>query len=231
MDVLYARCGGRAIHQNTVVACLVSGAPGQPPQKAIRTFRTRTAELRLWADWLPAAGCTPVAMASTGGSWRPVYTLLEGLFTLLGVNAQHITAVPGRNTAVKDAAWMAARLRHGLLRGSCMPSTPQRQLRELTRHRTPLVQDRARVINRRQAVWEAAHITRAAVGTAIRGGSARAKLEALIAGPRAVDARADRARGRLRTTRAPLAAALQGYVTSHHRFLVTEVPQPDRRLR
>jgi transposase len=222
MDVIYSRCCGLDIHKKTVVACLISGAPGQQPQKEIRTFRTMTAELLLLADWLQAAGCTHVAMESTGVYWRPVYNLLEGLFTLLVVNAQHIKAVPGRKTDVKDAEWIAELLRHGLLRGSFIPSKPQRQLRELTRHRTTLVQDRARVINRLQAVLEDANIKLAAVVTDIRGVSARAMLEALIAGQRDVDALADLARGRLRTKRDQLAEALQGYFTSHHSFLVTE---------
>ena len=126
---------------------------------------------------------------------------------------------------------MAELLRHGLLRASFMPSTPQRQRRELTRHRTTLVQDRARVINRLQAVLEDANIKLAAVVTDLRGVSARALLAALIAGPRDVDALAELARGRLRTKRDQLADALQGYFTSHHSFLVTEVPQPARRLR
>jgi transposase len=152
MDVIYSRCCGLDIHKKTVVACLISSAHGQPPQKEVRTFRTMTAELLLLADWLQVADCTHVAMESTGIYWRPVYNLLEGLFTLLVVNAQHIKAVPGRKTDVKDAEWIAELLRHGLLRGSFIPSKPQRQLRELTRHRTPLVQDRARVINRLQAV-------------------------------------------------------------------------------
>jgi transposase len=130
--------------------------------------------------------------------------------------------VPGRKTDVKDAEWIAELLRHGLLRGSFIPSKPQRQLRELTRHRTTLVQDRARVINRLQAVLEDANIKLAAVVTDIRGVSARAMLEALIAGQRDIDALADLARGRLRTKRDQLAEALQGYFTSHHSFLVTE---------
>jgi transposase len=222
MDVIYSRCCGLDIHKKTVVACLISGAPGQPPQKEVRRFRTMTAELLLLADWLQAAGCTHVAMESTGVYWRPVYNLLEGLFTLLVVNAQHIKAVPGRKTDVKDAEWIADLLRHGLLRGSFIPSKPQRQLRELTRHRTTLVQDRARVINRLQAVLEDANIKLAAVVTDIRGVSARAMLEALIAGQRDVDALAELARGRLRTKRDQLAEALQGYFTSHHSFLVTE---------
>jgi transposase len=161
-------------------------------------------------------------MESTGVYGRPVYNLLEGLFTLLVVNAQHIKAVPGRKTAVKDAEWIAELLRHGLLRGSFIPAKPQRQLRELTRHRTTLVQDRARVINRVQAVLEDANIKLASVVTDIRGVSARAMLEALIAGQRDVTALADLARGRLRPKRAELEEAWQGYFTPPHSFLLTE---------
>jgi transposase len=222
MDVIYARCCGLDIHKKTVVACLISSAPRQPPQKEVRTFRTVTAELLLLADWLQAAGCTHVAMESTGVYWRPVYNLLEGLFTLLVVNAQHIKTVPGRKTDVKDAEWIAELLRHGLLRGSFIPSKPQRQLRELTRHRTTLVQDRARVINRLQAVLEDANIKLAAVVTDIRGVSARAMLEALIVGERDVTVLADFARGRLRAKRDQLEEALQGYCTPHHSFLLAE---------
>jgi transposase len=222
MDVIYARCCGLDIHKKTVVACLISSAPGQQPQTEVRTFRTMTAELLLLADWLQAAGCTHVAMESTGVYWRPVYNLLEGLFTLLVVDAQHIKAVPGRKTDVKDADWIAELLRHGLLRGSFIPAKPQRQLRELTRHRTTLVQDRARVINRLQAVLEDANIKLAAVVTDIRGVSARAMLEALIVGERDVTVLADFARGRLRAKRDQLEEALQGYCTPHHSFLLTE---------
>jgi transposase len=222
MDVIYACCCGLDIHKKTVAACLMTSAKGQPPTKEVRTFRTMTAELLRLADWLQAAGCTHVAMESTGVYWRPVYNLLEGLFTLLVVNAQHIKAVPGRKTEVKDAEGIAELLRHGLLRGSFIPAKPQRQLRELTRHRTTLVQDRARVINRVQAVLEDANIKLASVVTDIRGVSARAMLEALMAGQRDVTALADLARGRLRTKRAQLEEALQGSFTPHHSFLLTE---------
>jgi transposase len=222
MEVLYPRCCGLDIHNKTVVACLITTEEGQQPVKVIRTFRTMTVELLALVDWLHTAACTHVAMESTGVYGRPIDNRLEGLCELLVVNAQHIKAVPGRKTDVKDAEWIAELLRHGLLRGSFIPSKPQRQLRELTRHRSTLVQDRARVINRLQAVLEDANIKLAAVVTDIRGGSARAMLEALIAGQRDVDAVADLARGRRRTKRDQLAEALQGYFTSHHSFLVTE---------
>ena len=222
MEVLYTRCCGLDIHKKSVVACLILTEPGQKPVKETRTFRTMTADLLALADWLSDMGCTHVAMESTGVYWRPIYNLMEGLFELLLVNAQHIKAVPGRKTDVKDADWIAELLRHGLLRGSFVPSRPQRQLRELTRHRTTLVQERARTINRMQNVLEDANIKLASVVTDIRGVSARSMLEALIAGERDVSVMAELARGRMRSKRAELEEALRGHFLPHHSFLLTE---------
>jgi transposase len=118
MGVIYSRCCGLDIHKKTVVACLMMSEAGQPAVKTIRTCGTMTADLLALADWLHTAGCTHVAMDSTGVYWRPIDNLLEGLFTLFVVNAQHMKAVPGRNTDVKDAEWIADLLRHGLLRAS-----------------------------------------------------------------------------------------------------------------
>jgi transposase len=222
MDVIYSQCCGLDVHKKTVTACLITSMAGAEPMKEIRTFRTMTADLLALADWLQEAGCTHVAMESTGVYWRPVYNLLEGQCELLVVNAQHIKAVPGRKTDVKDAAWIAELLRHGLLRGSFIPSKPQRQLRELTRYRSTLVQERARTLNRLQAVLEDANLKLASVVTDIYGVSARAMLEAILAGERDVEILADLARGRLRTKRDQLKEALEGRVTAHHSFLLTE---------
>jgi len=222
MDVLYPRCCGLDVHKKTVVACCILSTKGRKPVKETRTFRTMTTDLWALADWLQEQGCSHVAMESTGVYWRPVYNLLEGQFELLVVNAQHIKAVPGRKTDVKDAAWLAELLRHGLLRGSFIPSKPQRQLRELTRYRSTLVQERARTLNRLQAVLEDAHLKLASVVTDINGVSARAMLEAILAGQRDVEILADLARGRLRAKRDQLKEALEGRVTAHHSFLLTE---------
>jgi transposase len=207
MDVLYAGCCGLESQNTTGVAWLLAGATGQPPTQAVRTVRALTAALGLGADGLRAAGCTPGAMARTGVSWRPVSALLAGLGPLLVVNAQPLNAVPGRTTAVRAAAGSAARRRHGRLRGRCRPATPQRPLRGLTRHRTPVGQERARGIPRVHAGVAEATLPRAAVVTEIRGVSAPARLEALIAGPREVAAGAALARGRRRARRAHRAEA------------------------
>lgn len=207
MDVLYPQCCGLDVHKKTVTACLITRTEGSEPVKVMRTFRTMTADLLALADWLQQVGCMHVAMESTGVYWRPVYNILEGQCELLVVNAQHMKAVPGRKTDIKDAAWIAELLRHGLLRGSCIPSKPQRQLRALTRYRSTLIQDRARALNRLQAVLEDANLKLASVVSNIYGVSARAMLEALIAGQRDVEVLAERARGRMRGKRAQLQEA------------------------
>ena len=126
------------------------------------------------SDWLTSVQVTHVAMESTGEFWKPVYNILEGNFEILVVNARHIKNVPGRKTDVKDAEWIAELLRHGLLRGSFIPPQEQRDLRDLTRQRTNLVQDRATVVNRLQKVLEWANLKLSSVATDITGVSARA---------------------------------------------------------
>lgn len=142
--------------------------------------------------------------------------------TLLVANAYHIKAVPGRKTDVKDAEWIADLLRHGLIRGSFIPSPAQRHLRDLTRYRTHLVEERARLTNRLQAVLEDANVKLASVVTDVRGVSARAILEALLAGATDPGQLAELARGRLRAKRDQLARAVVGRFTGHHAFLLTE---------
>jgi transposase len=115
-------------------------------------------------------------MESTGVFWKPISNLVESLFELLLVNAQHLKAVPGRQTDVRDAEWIADLLRHGLLQPSCVPPSPPRDLRDLTRTRTTLVAERARIVNRIQQVLEDANLKRAAVATDSTGLSARAML-------------------------------------------------------
>jgi transposase len=188
----------------------------------VRTFGTVTQELLSLSDWLREGNCTHVAMESTGVYWRPIYRLLEGDFTLLVVNAQHIKTVPGRKTDVRDAEWIADLLQHGLLTGSLIPSTPQRELRDLTRYRVNLVEERSRAINRLQKTLEDTNLKLGNVVTDILGKSGRAILEALLSGQTDPVALADLARGRLKAKRAELEAALVGTLRPHHCFLLQE---------
>ena len=131
MQAIIERCCGLDVHQETVVACLLVGAPGAQPTKEVRTFRTVTRDLEALRDWLREAGATHVGMESTGVYWRPVYAVLEGHFELIVGNARHIRNVPGRKTDVKDAEWIADLVRHGLIAKSYVPPRPLRELREL----------------------------------------------------------------------------------------------------
>jgi transposase len=216
MEVVHARCCGVDVHKRTVVACVRS-----PEGQQTRTYGTTTGELLELADWLLACGVTHVAMESTGVFWQPIYNLLEGTgLTLLVVNAQHVKAVPGRKTDVKDAAWLADLLRHGLVRGSVIPDRPGRELRELVRYRTALVRQRAQVVHRIQKVLEGANVKLASVVSDVAGASGRAMLEALVAGETDPEALAGLARGTLRRKRGPLATALRGQVGPHQRLLL-----------
>jgi len=222
MEVLYERCCGLDVHKRTVVACLLTPGPDRRPQKQIRTFATLTKGLLDLRDWLAAAGCTHVAMEGTGVYWKPVYNLLEDRFTLLLANAQHIKAVPGRKTDVKDCEWIADLLRHGLLRASFVPDRPQRELRELTRYRTSLVQEHAAEVNRLQKTLEGANIKLASVASDVLGASGRAILEALVAGEQDATVLAGLAKGSLAAKRADLEQALLGRLGAHQRFLLGE---------
>ena len=222
MHVVYERCCGLDVHKTSVVACLLVAEGNGRSRKQVRTFGTMTADILALADWLAAAGCTHVAMESTGIYWKPIWNLLEDQFTLQLVNARHMKAVPGRKTDVRDSEWIADLLRHGLLRPSFVPPRPQRELRELVRYRTTLVRERAAEVNRVQKTLEGATIKLAAVATDITGKSGRAILAALVAGTTPPAALADLAQGRMRAKRSQLEQALTGRMAPHQRFLLAQ---------
>jgi transposase len=222
MEILYERCCGLDIHKKTVVACLLTpGADGQV-QQTIRSFGTMTADLLALRDWLAAAGCTQVAMEATGVYWKPLYNLLEDACTLTLANARHIKQVPGRKTDVRDCAWIADLLRHGLLHASFVPPRPQRELRELCRYRTSLVQERADEANRLQKTLEGGNLKLGDVASDVLGVSGRRMLRALIAGQDDPTALADLALGTLRRKLEALQRALTGRLAAHQRFLLGE---------
>jgi transposase len=186
-------------------------------------FGTTTADLLALRDWLDGHAVTHVAMESTGVYWRPIYYLLEERVTCLLVNAAHVRQVPGRKTDVQDCAWLAQLLEHGLLRGSFVPPAPIRELRDLTRYRKSLIQERAREANRVHKLLEDAGIKLAMVATDILGISGRAMLEALVQGTSDPAILAELARGRMRAKLPALRQALVGHFRPHHAFLITQI--------
>lgn len=222
MQVVYEHCAGLDVHKRTVVVCAITSDAQSQRCKERRTFSTMTPDLLRMRDWLKELGISHVAMESTGSFWKPIFNILEGHLEVLVVNAQHLKAVPGRKTDLKDAEWIADLLQHGLLRPSFVPPVAQREVRELTRYRISLVEERSRTINRLQKTLEDTNIKLASVASDVMGKSARDMLTALLAGEVDPSILAELARGRMRSKRDLLSQALQGRLKPHHRFLLSE---------
>jgi transposase len=224
MEVLVERCAGLDIGKRLVVAAIrVPGEGRKHRRQEVRSFGTVEAELLRLAEWLRAEGVTQVAMEATGVYWRPIWNVLEGEFDLLLVNATHVKKVPGRKTDVKDAEWLAQLLECGLLRGSFVPPPVIRDLRDLTRYRKRLVEDRARESLRVHKVLEGAGVKLTSVVSDALGVSGREMIEALIAGERDPEVLADLARRRMRQKIPQLREALAASrFRAHHAAMLTE---------
>jgi transposase len=188
----------------------------------LKTFGTTTAELLKLHDWLSEWHIEQVAIESTADYWKPVFNILEADFEVILVNTQHVHNVPGRKTDASDAEWLTELMLHGLLRASFIPAKAQRVLRELTRYRSTLVRERARVVNRVEKLLESTNIKLSCVVSDVMGVSAKAMLTELAAGATDPQTLAELAKGRLRNKLKELEAALTGTVDPHHRFVLAQ---------
>jgi transposase len=222
MQQIHDRVAGLDVHRKTIAVCVRVPADTGERAQHVRTFGTTAADLMALRDWLEAHQVTQVVMESTGVYWKPVFYVLEEAMTCLLVNAVHVKKVPGRKTDVQDCVWLAQLLEHGLLRGSFVPPPPLRELRDLTRYRKVLIQERTREANRLHKVLEDAGIKLATVATDILGVSGRDMLHALVAGTTDPDVLAELARGTLRKKLPALRQALAGRFRPHHAFMVSQ---------
>jgi transposase len=225
VDVIIDRCAGLDVHKASVTGCVrVPGSGRRRRDQEVRSFSTMHHGLVDLAAWLTSRGVTDVAMEATGMFWRPVWYVLEDAgFDLLLVNPRYAKNVPGRKTDVKDSEWIAQLLECGLLRASFVPPRPIRQLRDLTRYRNRVVQERARESQRIEKVLEDAGIKLDVVISDCLGVSGRSMLEALIAGVRDPQALAELARGKMRPKVPVLTQALHGRFDDHHAAWCREI--------
>jgi len=223
MQVIHERCAALDVHKKTVVTTIMITQTDGSVQEQTRTFSTMTVDLLALDDWLSSHQVEVIAMESTGVFWRPVFNLLEEGRQVILVNAQHMKAVPGRKTDVKDSQWLADLLRHGLLKASFIPPKPVRELRDLMRYRKKMVQERADEVRRLQKVLETANIKLASVATDVLGKSGRSMLDAILGGQDDPEVLAELARGRMRAKLPDLRKALDGRVQLHHRVLLTRI--------
>jgi transposase len=222
MEVLYTRCCGLDVHRSKVVACMSVIEAGHR-HKDTQTFGTTTRELLTLRQWLIDEGCTHIGMESTGVLWRPVADRLAGFFELVLVNAQHMKRVPGRKTDVQDAEWLTDLLQHGLLTLSFVPTQPQQDLRDLTRLRAHLLQDRTQLVNRIHKVLQQAGIKLAGVLSNILGASGRAIVQALCAGESDPERLASLVHKSVAHKHEQWVEALTGDLREPHRFLLREL--------
>lgn len=223
METIIRRCAGLDVHKESIVAAVRVINDDGELESVTETFGTTTSDILGLGDWLSSFQVTLVGMESTGVYWKPVYTLLETQFECWLLNAQHLRNVPGRKTDVADAAWIAQLVAHGLVRPSFVPPKEIRELRDLTRYRKTVIQERSREAQRLHKVLEDTGIKLGNVATNILGKSGRAMLQALVDGTHDPEILAELARGRLRKKLPALRKALFGWFSPTHRVLVGEL--------
>jgi transposase len=220
MEVLIPRCCGIDVHKASLTACLTISKADGKASKTVRTFSTMTADLLVLKDWLESNECTHVAIESTGVYWKPIFNILESSQQVILANARDIKNVPGHKTDIKDCEWIADLLRLGLIKASFIPPKPIRELRDLTRYRTKLIQEMTAGKNRVQKVLEDSNIKLSNVASDIFGISGKEMLQALLEGNSTPEKIADLARGKLRKKVPELVEALKGNVDEHHRYML-----------
>jgi transposase len=224
MDVIVDRCAGLDVHKNSITACIRTWDGQHRRVSETRTFLAFSGTLVEMRDWLIAREVTEVVMEATGVYWKPVWYVLEdGPFELKLVNPQHVKAVSGRKTDVRDAAWLAKLCECGLLEASFVPPRPIRELRDVTRYRRRLVEDRGREVMRLQKLLEDAQVKLDSVVSDITGVTSRLILTALCAGERDPEVLADMAQRKLRAKIPLLRQAVPGRFNDHHGLLVSEL--------
>lgn len=173
---------------------------------------------------LPHVFLSLMERRSTGVFWKPIVNLLEAEdIEFLVVNAQHMKALPGRKTDVKDSEWIAKLLRHGLLKASFIPDRNQQELRELVRYRRSIIEERARQHNRILKVLEGADSKLSPVVSDIMGVSSRDMLHAIADGEDDPEKLANFARRTMKRKKDELELALHGYVNPHQRLMIKTI--------
>lgn len=221
MDIVYERAAGMDISKRDAKVCVrvPAGRPGQF-RKQVTTYGATTGEvLRLRRD-LEDAAVGIVVMEATGDYWKPFFFVLAETLNVQLVNAKQARNIPGRKTDVSDATWLAELAAHGLLRASFVPPEPIRQLRDLTRTRTHLVQEQNREWARLEKNLEDSGIKLSSVVSTLKIVSARRMLDALVAGERDPHVLAGLAHTSMLMKSSALVEALTGRFTDHHAFMV-----------
>jgi transposase len=202
------------------MVCTRVAHPSRPGRRLTKVWEVpaTTGAISELAGQLAGLGIQKVTVESTSDYWRPfVYLLQAGGLSVQLVNAREVKNVPGRpKTDRLDAVWLAKLTERGMLRPSFVPPAEIRRLRDYTRLRADLTQERTRHYQRLEKLLEDALIKVSSVASTLETASVRDMLGALIAGERDPKVLAGLARGRMRAKHAALVEALTGRFDDHH---------------
>ena len=208
------------VAKDTGMVCTRTPHPGRPGarQATVWTVKARMNAIRALGRQLRKDGIEIVTLESTSDYWRIWFFVLEacGLAVQL-VHAAQAKNLPGRPKTDKlDAMWLARLTELGLLRASFVPPKAIRDLRDYTRARTRLVQERTRCWQRLEKLLEGALVKVSAVASKLTTLSAQDMIKAMIAGERDPQVLAALARGRMKARHDNLVQALDGMFDDHH---------------
>jgi len=223
MQILFSRCCGLDVHKDSVTACVLIYSSSPEPEVRKKQYETHAKALESMRLWLFSQKVTHVAMESTGVYWKPVWQVLEGHFHLTLANPFQVKNIPGRKTDRRDSQWIAELLAHGLIRPSFVPPLATSQLRDWTRYRVKLSEEKNRIHNRIHKALEDACLKLDTVASDILGVSGRAIIQGIIDGVESPNFLAERAKGRMTKKIPQLRLALRGRVSEHHRQLLREL--------
>lgn len=219
-ELIVDRGCGMDVHKDTVVVTI----RGKGLKTQTRSFKTFTNSLVKLKNWLQKHKITHIAMESTGVYWKPVYNVLGDDFEILLVNARHVKNVPGHKTDKKDSRWLAKLLMSGLLKGSFIPERTIRELRELTRYKTKLIQQISAEKNRFQKVLEDANIKLSSVLNDVFGVTGTKIIDHILSyDSYKPEELLQYVHGKVKASREEIKEALTGYVTEHHRFMLQTI--------
>lgn len=221
MQAIYKICCGIDVHKMKLVSCLKKGN-----KQEIREYGAKPKEIKEMCKWLKEEKCEMVAMESTASYWKPLYNIfeLEGVNAIV-VNSKDMKNVPGKKTDVKDAEWIADLLKHGLLKASYIPDREQRELREATRYRKSLTEERARELNRLQKMLEGANIKIASILSDVTSQSCRNLIDYVIENEDEIDIEkaSKLVSKQVKARIEDIVDAMNGSITQFQKILIKEV--------
>ncbi len=235
---VHERVAAVDVAKDSGVVCTRLPHPSRPGSRrsTVWTVKARMGAVRTLGRQLVRDGIEIVTLESTSDYWRIWFFVLEacGLAVQL-VNAAQAKTLPGRPKTDKlDAQWLARLTEMGLLRASFVPPKAIRDLRDYTRARTRLVQERTRCFQRLEKLLEGALVKLSAVASKLTTESAKDMIKAMIAGQRDPKVLAGLARTRMKAKHDELVEALDGMFDDHHgelaRMLLDQIAFPGERI-